>query len=181
VAVFNNNQNNSPKATTRGHTLISKGMEVTGDFKGHGTVKVEGILNGNITVKSSVIISESGTVNGIINANNVTISGTLKGSIHCESLDIMINGSVSSKVEVKNLKVTGEVQGDITVHNLLNVTPTGYVHGEITLNKIIIDEGGRVIGSVQEFKKAEAIQETKPQINQEAKKSLEPIKEEKKF
>jgi cytoskeletal protein CcmA (bactofilin family) len=158
MALFNNNQDNSQKTplktTRKVPTFISKEMEVTGNFNGTGAIQVEGILHGNITV-NSVVISESGVVNGIIKADNVIINGKLKGSIECKSLEIMKNGSVSNSIKVKNLKVTGELEGIVIASNLLNIASTGSVNAEITLNKLIIDEGGKIIGSIEQYKEEE--------------------------
>jgi len=151
MALFSDNKNNSQTTPSNSPTFISKEMEVTGNFKGKGAVQVEGILHGNISV-DSVVIGEGGAVNGIITAKNVVINGKLIGSINCDSLEVMHNGSVSNKTVVKNLKVTGEVEGDIIVSELLDIESTGYVHGKITLNRLITAEGGKLIGSMQQYK-----------------------------
>jgi cytoskeletal protein CcmA (bactofilin family) len=152
MALFSDNKNNSQKTPSNSPTFISKEMEVTGNFKGKGAVQVEGILYGNISV-DSVVIGEDGLVNGIITAKSVVINGKLVGSINCDSLEVMHNGSVSNKTVAKNLKVTGEVEGEIIVSELLEIESTGYVHGTITLNKLIIAEGAKLIGSMKQINK----------------------------
>jgi len=117
-----NNKNNSNKKTSGIATFISREMEVRGDFKGEGTIKVDGVLHGNISVKS-VVINESGIVNGDIKANSIIIKG--------------------------------EVKGDILALNMLDIASTGYIQGKIILNKLIINEGARVIGSIEEITKEE--------------------------
>jgi len=151
MALFSDNTNNSQKNPSNSRTFISKEMEVTGNFKGKGAIQVEGTLHGNISV-DSVVIGEYGTVNGTIIAKSVIINGKLLGSINCNSLEIMHNGSVSNKIVTKNLKITGEVEGEVIVSELLDIESTGYVHGKITLNRLIIAEGGKLIGSIQQYK-----------------------------
>jgi len=156
MALFKENKNESQaqvKKITSSSTFISQDIEVTGNFKGEGSLQVEGTLHGDIQV-TSVVIGESGKVIGEIKAKNVIINGNLKGSIQCDSLEVMKNGSISNIIDVKNLKVTGEVEGKVTVSNLLEIEKTGYVHGEIILNKIITEEGGRIMGSMQQYKEA---------------------------
>ena len=164
MALFSDNTNNSQKTPSNSPTFISKEMEVTGNFNGQGAVQVEGILHGNISV-DSVVIGEGGTVNGSITAKNVIINGKLMGSIHCDALEVMHNGSVSNKTVVKNLKVTGKAEGKILVSELLEIEARGYVQGEISINRLIIHEGGKLIGSMQEYK-------------EKTKKRKEPKKEE---
>ena len=170
MSLFSNNQDNSKKNSTKTTTFISKEMEVTGNFKGQGTVQVEGILHGDITV-NSVVISESGVVNGTIEAKNVIINGKLMGSVKCDSLEVMQNGSVSKKVEAKRLKVIGKVEGEITIVGLLDVARTGYINGAVTLKTLKIDEGGQITGSIKEYKEEktptqEAKESNKPQATE---------------
>jgi len=150
MALFSDNTNNSQEISSNSRTFISKEMEVTGNFKGKGAVQVEGTLHGNISV-DSVVVGEYGTVNGIITANNVVINGKLIGSIRCNSLEIMQNGSVSNKTVSKNLKIAGKIEGEVMVSELLDISSTGYIHAKVTLNRLIIEEGGRVIGSIEEY------------------------------
>jgi cytoskeletal protein CcmA (bactofilin family) len=147
----NGSQNQKARSASKSSTFISPDMEVTGNFKSEGSIQVEGILHGNISV-NSVVIGQGGVVNGIITANNVIINGKLKGSISCSSLEIMRNGSVSNKVHAKNLKVTGSIEGKIVVLNLLEINSTGFLKGEITVKNIRIDKGARVIGSLLNHK-----------------------------
>jgi len=151
MALFSDNKNNSQKTSSNSTTFISKEMEVTGNFKGKGAVQVEGTLHGNISV-DSVVIGEYGTVNGIITANNVVVNGKLIGSISCNSLEIMHNGSISKKIVAKNLKITGKIEGEVIVSELLNIESTGYIHGKTTLNRLIIAEGGKLIGSIEQYR-----------------------------
>jgi len=145
MALFSDNKNSS-----NSRTFISKEMEVTGNFKGKGAIQIEGTLHGDISV-DSVIIGEYGTVNGTIIAKSVIINGKLLGSINCNSLEIMHNGSVSDKTVTKNLKIIGKVEGEVIVSELLDIASTGYVHAKVMLKRLIIEEGGRVIGSIEEY------------------------------
>ena len=150
MALFSDNKNNSKKTSSSSRTFISKEMEVTGNFKGKGAVQVEGILHGNISV-DSVVIGEQGVVNGIIQATSVIINGKLKGSIECTSLEVMGNGIISNNVTSKNLKVLGKVDGKVTVTELLDIRASGSINGDITIGRIKIEDGAKVIGSIKEY------------------------------
>jgi len=149
MALFSDNKNDSKKTSSSSRTFISKKMEVTGNFKGKGAVQVEGILHGNISV-DSVVIGEQGVVNGIIEAKNVIINGKLKGSIECDSLEVMRNGTINNKVTSKNLKVSGEIAGKINVIELLDIRASGSINGDISMGRIKIEDGARIIGSIKE-------------------------------
>ena len=151
MALFSDNKSNSQKKISSFSTFISKEMEVTGNLKGKGAVQVEGILHGNISV-DSVVIGEAGAVYGIVIAKNVVINGKFVGSITCDTLEVMYNGSVSDKIVAKNLKVTGEVEGEITVSELLEIEDRGCVDGKTKLNRLIIVEGGKLIGLMEQYR-----------------------------
>ena len=151
MALFKENKINSEKSTNQS-TFIAKEIEVTGDFKGKGSMQIEGIVNGNVSV-SSVIIGETGQVNGNIEANNVIVNGRLEGSVKCNALEVMQKGFISHKIVTQNIQVSGSIEGDISVSGLLEILSTGSVTGEIAVNKIATQEGGKIIGSMKIYVK----------------------------
>jgi len=116
MSLFNNkNKNNSNQKTSGIATFISREMEVTGDFKGEGTIKVDGVLHGNISVKS-VVINESGIVNGDIKAKNLIVNGKVKGDVLAlNMLDIASTGYIEGKITLNKLIINegGRVIGSI--------------------------------------------------------------------
>ncbi len=183
--MFKGNQKSSEATVTgKNHTFIAKEIEMTGNLKGEGSIQVEGIVHGDITI-TSVVIGENGTVNGTITASNVIVNGKLNGSIFCDTLEVMSNGKVINKIKVKQLLVSGKVNGDveakeeiridntgsvnasnmesknilinglfkgnITASELLEIETTGSVEGEITVKNIKTHEGGKLLGSLNNY------------------------------
>jgi cytoskeletal protein CcmA (bactofilin family) len=71
----------------------------TANFSGHlecdGVVKIEGIYQGSIKTVSNVVISENARVDAQIEAQNVSVSGQVKGSIVARGrLEILSTGKV---------------------------------------------------------------------------------------
>jgi len=149
MALFKEN-----KSASSSSTFIARDIEVTGDLKGKGSVQVEGTVNGDIFV-DSVMIGENAEVKGNVKAKNVTINGKLNGTLQCNSLDVLNNGSIYNNVVVKNLQLSGFIQGDVVVSELLKVVSTGSINGKIVLNRLIIEEGGKIIGSIEQYKEKE--------------------------
>lgn len=85
-------------------SIIGKSLRIDGNLIISQGLRIDGVLNGNIFQEdgnsASVAISESGTVNGNIQAQHVIVSGRVKGNIY--SLD---------RVE---LLATAQVEGEIT-------------------------------------------------------------------
>ena len=164
MAIFKEPTQNNDKKSIK-TTFISDGMEVSGNFKGEGALQVEGILHGDIHV-TSVVIGENGVVNGNIYTKNSIINGKLNGSIKSDALEIMKNGVVSNKINVKSLKVTGRVEGEVVVAGLLEIESTGYVSGNISIKNIKTHEGGRILGSMQQYQEPVVQEEKEPQVTE---------------
>jgi cytoskeletal protein CcmA (bactofilin family) len=83
--------------------LVGSGANISGDLECDGIVKVEGIYQGSIKTASSVIIGERAKVDAEIEAQNVSVSGQVKGSIVAkERLEILSSGRVWADVTVSS-------------------------------------------------------------------------------
>lgn len=80
-------------------SVIGPGMEIVGDIKCDGTVRVEGRVEGAIRAKKSVVVGKEGTVEGDIETQDVVVAGTVTGTV-----------SGASRVE---LQESCRVEGDI--------------------------------------------------------------------
>lgn len=80
-------------------SVIGPGMEIVGDIKCDGTVRVEGKVKGSIKATKSVVVGKGGTITGDIETQDVVVAGTVDGTV-----------SGASRVE---LQETCRVQGDI--------------------------------------------------------------------
>jgi cytoskeletal protein CcmA (bactofilin family) len=121
-------------------TFIAKEIEVTGNFKGEGSVQVEGTLHGDIAV-TSVVIGEHGTINGTITATSVIVNGKLNGSVFCDTLEVMPNGNISNDVKVKQLLISGKVEGSIEAKEEITLDNTANVNATIMKSKNILING----------------------------------------
>ena len=76
---------------------------LSGDLECDGIVKVEGIYQGSIKTVSNVIIGKEARVDAHIEAQNVSVSGQVKGSILAKGrLEILSTGRVWADVTVKS-------------------------------------------------------------------------------
>lgn len=89
-----------------------------GDLECDGIVRVEGIYRGSIKTVSNVIISESARVDAHIEAENVSVSGQVKGSIVAQG-----------RLEILS---TGKVWADATVTSFL-LDDGGKLHGGLKM------------------------------------------------
>jgi cytoskeletal protein CcmA (bactofilin family) len=62
-------------------TLLAKGVELKGEIKVDGTVRIDGRLEGEVYTKGQVIVGEDGMVKGTINAGILISSGRVKATV----------------------------------------------------------------------------------------------------
>ena len=80
-------------------TLIGNGTTFKGDIVVSKSLRVDGILIGNIKEAANVVIGETAKVKGNINANYVVIDGIVEGNITATECIELLNKS----------KVTGDL------------------------------------------------------------------------
>ena len=80
-------------------SVIGPGMEIVGDIKCDGTVRLEGRVEGSVKASKSVVVGREGSVTGDIETQDVVVAGRVNGTI-----------VGASRVELQD---TCHVEGDI--------------------------------------------------------------------
>ena len=99
-------------------TVIGPNAHVRGDIQSDGGVRIEGILEGNIDITGNLVIGEGAKLIAEINANNISISGAVKGNVSGNRVEIL---------------ETGRVWGDLTINSLL-LNEGAYLRGQTTMH-----------------------------------------------
>jgi cytoskeletal protein CcmA (bactofilin family) len=126
MSLFGKEKNSQPAGTpsapavptARIETVIGPNAHFRGDIMSEGGVRVDGIFEGNIETTGNLVIGESAKVIADVDANNVSISGAVKGDI------------TGNRVEILE---TGRVWGDMTVNSLL-LNEGAYLRGQTTMH-----------------------------------------------
>ena len=79
-------------------------MEIVGDIKCNGIMRVVGKLKGTINC-SDLIVEEDAIVKATISANSVSIGGTVSGTIKTEALEISSNASFNGEVFYERIAI----------------------------------------------------------------------------
>lgn len=88
-----------PAPTERVTSVLGPGVIWKGDLSGSGGVRIEGALEGDITLRGLLVVGESGRVTcQNIRANIVVIAGVVKGDIFAEKVEIRATGRVWGNV-----------------------------------------------------------------------------------
>lgn len=87
-------------------TLIGGNTQIEGNLTSEKDVRIDGVLKGDISSQSKVVIGERANVVGDIYAHNIIIYGTVKGNIKGEGLlEIMESGELHGDIEVKSISI----------------------------------------------------------------------------
>ena len=87
-------------------TTILKGMTVSGELYGAGSVLIEGMLLGGIRVDGTVTVARSGVVNGPIQAEDVCVAGSVTGDISARAaLRLEMTGSITGSVTMRSFTI----------------------------------------------------------------------------
>jgi cytoskeletal protein CcmA (bactofilin family) len=102
--------------------LIGNGTTITGDIKSSGDIRIDGILNGNITINGKLVIGSTGKIEGNIICQNADISGEIKGKINVS--------------ELLSLKSTAKLVGDI-ITGKISIEPNALFTGTCNMGAIV--------------------------------------------
>lgn len=62
-------------------TIIGKGAECNGDFSAAGSVRVDGVINGDVKVTGTLIVGATGSINGDVDAQCAVVGGEIIGDV----------------------------------------------------------------------------------------------------
>lgn len=128
-------------------TIITGCMNIKGNIQGCGTIHIDGKVDGDIQVKESVVIGQSGSVKGYIKSKKVIVSGTVEGSIECDVLEVTQTGTISNKIIAKEMSADGKIDAIINVQNAIHITDNANIVTEEMLSKNIV-VNGKIDGNV---------------------------------
>jgi cytoskeletal protein CcmA (bactofilin family) len=82
------------------HTsVIAHSTAWSGDLESTGSLHIHGKVEGSLTARDSVFIAEEADVDAVIHAANVTVAGSVRGSVHCaERFEVLPRGKVTGNI-----------------------------------------------------------------------------------
>ena len=87
-------------------SIIGPGMKIVGDCITDGTVRVEGVVEGNVRAGKAVVIGKEGTVDGSIETQDAVIAGTVKGTITAASrLELQSSCHIEGEVLARRMQL----------------------------------------------------------------------------
>ena len=90
-----------------GRSHVGETLQLEGDLRSSGSVDVAGLINGNVFV-SDMIITETGSIRGSLEATTVEINGHIEGKITADSVIIGKDAVIKGDIFFRNTLKTEE-------------------------------------------------------------------------
>jgi cytoskeletal protein CcmA (bactofilin family) len=102
-------------------------------------------IDPNVVNKITIGTSITGDV---MSNGDIRIDGTLKGNLITKGKVVVGNeGLISGEIECKNADISGKVEGKIKVAELISLSKSAKITGEITTNRLAIEPGAVFSGT----------------------------------
>ena len=85
----------------------------------------------------------------ISDCDTLVVEGHVDGTVSSMAIQIAQTGTLNGTATIDNAEIRGEFKGELTVRKRLMICSTGKVTGKISYGKLVIEEGGELIGDVQ--------------------------------
>ena len=140
--------NNVDPALEQVGTIIGPGAILDGPLTTKDSTRIDGTVNGNVTISGALIVGQEGKINGTVSAMNAYVAGEITGNV----------SAPQGKVEISD---TGKVIGDITCKGII-IDENAVFQGKCDMTSI--DK------SSAEIAKERAVADKAPEENSEEKK-----------
>ena len=90
-----------------GRSHFGETMQLEGDLRSSGSIDIAGLINGNVFI-SEIVIMETGSVIGLVEATIIEINGHVKGKISADSVVVGKNAVIKGDISFKNTLKTEE-------------------------------------------------------------------------
>ncbi len=121
MALFNTTK--STDATDAGidpiTNIIAAGTIIDGPLTTKEGTRIDGTVNGNVTINGSLIVGQEGKVSGAVTASNIFLAGEIQGNI----------SAGTGKVEISD---TGKLFGDLAAKTLV-IDENAVFQGQCTM------------------------------------------------
>ena len=90
-----------------GRSHVGETMQLEGDLRSSGSLDIAGLINGNVFI-SDLIITETGSVRGLVEAATIEINGHIEGKISANTVIVGKTAVIKGDIFFKNTLKTEE-------------------------------------------------------------------------
>ena len=118
-----------------GRSHVGETLQLEGDLRSSGAVDVAGLINGNVFV-SDMIVTDTGSVRGSIEAASIEINGHIEGKITADTVIVGKSAVIKGDIFFKNTLKTEE-GADIDGYIKRINNGKGSTEEDITIEEIV--------------------------------------------
>jgi cytoskeletal protein CcmA (bactofilin family) len=85
----------------------------------------------------------------ITDCDTLVVEGTVEATMDSRVMHITEIGAFKGSADIDYAEIHGEFNGNLTVREKLVIYSTGRVSGKIRYGKVVIQEGGQLMGDIQ--------------------------------
>ena len=97
-----------------GLSVLGPGTRVTGRINGHGALRIEGTVQGDVNVRGETEIAEGGSLEGNLQGTALDIGGNLLGDAQAEGA-IAVRSSAQVRGELRGAEVSIEAGARVSI------------------------------------------------------------------
>jgi cytoskeletal protein CcmA (bactofilin family) len=87
-------------------SVIAHSTAWNGDLESTGSLHIHGRVEGSLTARDKIFVAEEAEVEAVLRAANVTIAGSVRGSIYCaERFEVLPRGKVSGDIHAPAIAI----------------------------------------------------------------------------
>jgi cytoskeletal protein CcmA (bactofilin family) len=110
-----------------------------------GAPHVAAIAGSTLTVGPNIKLKNA----EISDCDTLVVEGHVDGTVASQAIMIAQTGTLNGTATIDNAEIRGEFKGELTVRKRLMICATGKVSGKIAYGKLVIEEGGELVGEIQ--------------------------------
>lgn len=104
-------------------TIIGESVQVKGNFESNGNIVINGILNGEIKTKGSILVGDKAKISANISAEEISVRGQITGNLKINGyIAIGSSAKIFGDIECSQISVEkgAEINGKVILNNLKN-------------------------------------------------------------
>lgn len=106
---FANKKNDETKLDPRHATIISEGCVFEGNIISSGSIRIDGEVKGDVSMKQSVVLGGKGKITGNVSTREMIVFGSLRGNVNATIVEIKAGGSIAG--DINTTQMTMELGG----------------------------------------------------------------------
>jgi len=144
---------NSPIATNPATTQKASAASTTSPTQFAASASSQPITVASVPAASDasrLSVGRNTKIKGeIVDCDLLVVEGTVEATLASRVIQIAKDGFVKGSAKVFDAEVHGKFDGDLVAQNKVVIYATGCITGEIRCAELVVEEGGKVKGTVQ--------------------------------